>query len=146
VMLDSPARMKAVRDLREALAAQRRTRSPSPRVLFAVWTNPLFVAGRKTYADDLLSLTGATNVVPVEGWPQYSLESLVAQPPDVLVYPRGAVTPDAVEQLFRTAPELRRTTTAIGVDENRFTRPGPRVPLAAAELNAILDRWSMLRK
>jgi len=97
-------------------------------------------------ADDLLALTGATNVVPVEGWPQYSLESLLAAPPDLLLYPQGAVTPAAVEQLFRAAPELRRTTSVIGVDENRFTRPGPRVIEAAAELNAILDRWSMLRK
>jgi len=145
-MLDAPERMDAVGRLRAETAAQRRTRVPPPRVLFAVWTNPLYVAGRKTYADDLLSLTGAANAVPVDGWPQYSLESLMVHPPDLLLYPRGAVTPEAVEQLFRTAPELRRTTTAIGVDENRFTRPGPRVAEAAAELNAIFDRWSMLRK
>lgn len=145
-LLDAPDAPNAAQRLRAQLDAQRRTRTRSPRVLFAVWTNPLYVAGHKTYADDLLSLTGATNIVPVDGWPQFSLESLLAGPPDLLLYPRGAVTPEAVEQLFRAAPELRRTTTAIGVDENRFTRPGPRVTEVAAELNAILDRWSMLRK
>jgi iron complex transport system substrate-binding protein len=134
------------RQLRMQIEAQRRTRARSPRVLFAVWTNPLYVAGKKTFADDLLSLTGATNVVAVDGWPQYSLESMLAEPPDLLIYPQGSVTPAAVEALYRAAPELRGTTTAVGVDENRFTRPGPRVAQAAAELNAILDRWSMLRK
>jgi iron complex transport system substrate-binding protein len=145
-ILGAGERTSAVRQLAAAVGAQRRARARSPRVLFAVWVNPLYVAGRKTYADDLLSLTGATNIVPVQGWPQYSLESLLAHPPDLLLYPRGVMTPEAVEQLFRTAPELRRTTTAIGVDENRLTRPGPRVAEAAAELNAIFDRWSMLRK
>jgi hypothetical protein len=30
---------------------------------------------------------------------------------------------------------------AVAVDENVFTRPGPRVVTAAAGLNSILDRW-----
>ena len=135
---------QASRRVREQLLQQRRVRSRSPRVLFAVWTNPLYVAGRKTYADDLLSLTGATNVVAVDGWPQYSLESLIATPPDVLLYPEKAVGSAAIEELFNKAPEMGKTTTAIGVDDNLFTRPGPRVPETAAQLNAILDRWSML--
>src|SRR5438105_1419419 len=57
---------------------QRRHRVRPPRVLFVVWTNPLYVAGRRTFIDDLLELTGSTNAAEVTGWPQYSLESFIA--------------------------------------------------------------------
>lgn len=138
-LLDAPRTPVAVRELEEALAAQRRTRANAPRVLFAVWTDPLYVAGRETFTDDLFALTGARNAVEVSGWPQYSLESLVAAPPDLILYPRGSVTPRQIEVLRRRAPGLN--AEAIAVDDDLFQRPGPRVAAAAAALNAILDAW-----
>ena len=135
-ILDGPRTDEAVRELETAVEAQRRTRTSRTRVLFAVWTDPLYVAGRETFTDDLFILTGAENAVPVKGWPQYSLESLVASPPDLLLYPRGAVTEQQVDALLARAG-LR--TRVIAVHEDIFQRPGPRMPDAAASLNAILD-------
>jgi len=129
----------AVAALERALGAERRTRARSPRVMLAVWTDPLYVAGRETFADDLFKLAGATNAVAVNGWPQYSLESFVAAPPDILLVPNRSVTPAQVEALL-----VRARVSGIRVvyvDENVFTRPGPRVGLAAKRLNAILDGW-----
>jgi iron complex transport system substrate-binding protein len=128
----------AVASLERDLAAQKRTRSKRPRVLFAVWTDPLYVAGRNTFIDDLFIHTGAENSVPVNGWPQYSLESLVANPPDVILYPRGAVTPQQVNALLARAPGLQARVEPV--DQDVFQRPGPRVAEAARALNAILDR------
>jgi hypothetical protein len=48
------------------------------------------------------------------------------------------VSPAAVAELMRRA---KLKVEAVAVDENLFTRPGPRVVLAAAELNRILDQW-----
>ncbi|HEX7151907.1 MAG TPA: helical backbone metal receptor [Thermoanaerobaculia bacterium] len=124
--------------VRRGLAAQKRTRKKTPRVLFAIWTSPLYVAGRKTFAGDVLELTGATNAVTVDGWPQYSLETLVANPPDLILYPQAEVSPEQIAELRKAAPGLRAT---VGVDSNVFTRPGPRVVEAAKRLNAILDAW-----
>ena len=132
-------------DPRGAIAAfdrqierQRRHRVRRPRVLFVVWTNPLYVAGRRTFVDDLIELTGATNAAEVTGWPQYSLESFIAHRPDVLLYPNRSVTPAAIREL------LQRTNVnvqAVAVDENIFTRAGPRLADAAASLNHTLDAW-----
>jgi len=132
-------------DPRRAIAAfdhqiehQRRNRVRRPRVLFVVWTNPLYVAGRQTFVDDLFELTAATNAAEVTGWPQYSLESFIAHRPDVLLYPNRSVTPAAIREL------LERTNVnvqAVAVDENIFTRAGPRLADAAASLNRILDAW-----
>jgi iron complex transport system substrate-binding protein len=129
---------EAVATLERELAAQKRTRAKAPRVLFAVWTDPLYVAGRNTFIDDLFLHTGATNAVPANGWPQYSLESLVANPPDLILYPRGAVTPQQIEALLARAPGMRARVEPV--DQDIFQRPGPRVAEAARALNAILDR------
>jgi len=75
--------------------------------------------------------------VQVTGWPQYSLESFIASPPDLILYPRGAVTPEQVEALRQRAPEVR--AEIVAVNEDIFQRPGPRVAEAAKALNAILD-------
>ena len=138
-MLDAPRTEDAVRELEREIAAQRRTRAKKLRVMFAVWVDPLYVGGRETFTDDVLKLTGAQNAVEVTGWPQYSLESLLANPPDLIVYPRGAVTPQQIAALQKRVPELR--APIVAVDEDIFQRPGPRVPQAARALNAILDRW-----
>jgi len=131
------ARNDSVRELERAVAAQKRTRANAPRVLFAVWTDPLYVAGRNTFTDDLYALTGARNAVEVSGWPQYSLESFAAAPPDILLYPRGAVTPQQVDALLQRVPGLRMRV--VPVNEDIFQRPGPRMAEAAKMLNGILD-------
>lgn len=137
-----PAKVNAPRSdaaaaLERELAAQRRTRANPQRILFAVWTDPLYVAGRNTFTDDLYALCGAQNAVQVEGWPQYSLESLVTNPPDLILYPRGSVTPEQMKALLARAPGIE--PRVIAVDADIFQRPGPRVVDAAKALNAILD-------
>ena len=98
------------------------------------------MAGRGTFGDDPLSLAGARNAVQAAGWPQTrSSPSWPICPIRLSIL--TAATPAAIEALFRAAPELRTRTTAVAVDENRFTRPGPCLVEAVAELNAILDRW-----
>jgi iron complex transport system substrate-binding protein len=128
---------RAVATLNATLARERRARLHPHRVMLAVWTDPLYVAGDNTFAGDLFALCGAKNAVTVNGWPQYSLESFVANPPDLLLYPDHSVTPEAVHALLLRAGT--KNVKAIAVDENLFTRPGPRVGEAAAKLNAILD-------
>jgi ABC-type Fe3+-hydroxamate transport system substrate-binding protein len=137
-ILDAPNTKEAVGELESNIAAQRRTRTRKLRVMFAVWVDPLYVGGRETFTNDLLTLTGAQNAVSVSGWPQYSLESLLASPPDLILYPRGAVTPQQIEALRKRVPELR--APIVPVDEDIFQRPGPRMVQAARALNAILDR------
>jgi ABC-type hemin transport system substrate-binding protein len=127
----------AVAALKTGLARQRHVRPHPLRVMLAVWTDPLYVAGANTFAADLISLCGARNAVLANGWPQYSLESFVADPPDLLLYPNHSVTPEAMKVLLLRAGTIK--VVAVPVDENLFTRPGPRVAAAGKVLNAILD-------
>jgi len=136
-LLGAEQRAIAATELRLHIAAQRRMRVNHPRVLFAVWADPLYVAGRATFTDDLFALAGAQNAVQVTGWPQYSLESLAAHPPDLVLHPRKSVTRAEIDAMLARVPGVH--PRVVAVDEDIFQRPGPRVVDAAKELNAILD-------
>ena len=129
-------RAPAIANMLHALARQRRTRAKPPRVLFVVWTDPLYIAGRDTFTNDLFDVCGVRNAASVSGWPQYSLESLIASPPDLLLYPDHSVSRAQIDALVARA---KLTCAVVPVDENVFTRPGPRMPEAAAALNGIVD-------
>ena len=60
---------------------------PRPSVLLAVGRRPLIVAGRGTLQDELLRIAGAENAAQAlgEAWPTMSLETLVRDPPDVII-------------------------------------------------------------
>ena len=132
----------AASTLRDQVRRQSRRRTSQPRVLFAVWPDPLYVAGPGTFTDDLVRLTGARNAVEAGGWPQYSHETLLSRPPDIVLHPAATVSRAAIAALFAAAPSQLRGMEIVAVDDDLFTRPGPRVAEAAAALNAIIDRWS----
>ena len=139
-LLGAPAADAAAARLRAAVDMHRRSRPRRPRVLFVIWTEPLYVAGRETFADDLLSLCGGENAVRAKGWPQYSLESVAASPPDIILYPDKSVQPQQVAALLHAVPPLAGATV-VAVNENLFTRPGPRIAEAAEALDRIFDEW-----
>jgi ABC-type hemin transport system substrate-binding protein len=140
-LTSAPEAEAAAAAVENGIRQQQRHRQRPPKVLFAIWTDPLYVAGQNTFGNDLLTLAGAQNIVQTSGWSQYSLESVVANPPDLILYPDKSVKPAAMEGLLRAAPELRARTTVVAVNEDLFTRPAPRLVEAARSLNAILDAW-----
>lgn len=126
------------------LAAQRRSRERAPRVLVVLWPEPLYVAGRDTFIDDLIEIAGAENAVPAAGWPSWSLEALVSEQPDLIIVPAPAVTRERILELgggegawSHVRAVERGEVYEIG--EDVFLRPGPRVVEGLRALNAILD-------
>ncbi|MGE5542520.1 MAG: ABC transporter substrate-binding protein, partial [Bacillota bacterium] len=59
-----------------------------PKVFHEMWDEPLMTSGPGTIMDDLIRLAGGVNVAADAKtlYPKYSLESLVAKNPDVIVY------------------------------------------------------------
>lgn len=106
----------------------------APKVLLVASHDPLYVAGHATFADDLLRAAGLRNALPdtVIGWPQYSIESLLAEPPDVVLVMTSEDRWPALQEALRTAAGWRRLDAVregrIGfVDDSVVARPGPRV-------------------
>ncbi len=77
------------KDLERRLAdtQQRIASLPQRRVLFVVWTEPLISIGKDTFIADALLRAGAISIVDSsQSWPQVSLEEVVRQQPDFLIF------------------------------------------------------------
>lgn len=127
--------------LRQRIDAVRRAvahRQP-PRVLYALWPEPLIVPGRDALLTELITTAGGASIsatVPGD-YPRLSLEAAVARAPDVIVLARhGAGAPvDARDRWERLAslPAVR-SGRVYSVNGDTLHRYGPRVVDGLAEL------------
>jgi len=72
------------------------TEDKKPKVFYEVWNEPLMSAGKKTFINDLIEKAGGINIVAadgLEGWPEYSIEKLIQNNPDIIIAPTS-LTPD----------------------------------------------------
>jgi iron complex transport system substrate-binding protein len=104
-----------------------------PRVFYVLNSDPLMSVGPGSFIHQLIELAGGTNVAagaPVS-YPRLSLEEVVRQDPEVILFPVGTEEgiPDQEQQRWLRWPTLS------AVKQNRFVRipsvlldrPGPRV-------------------
>jgi iron complex transport system substrate-binding protein len=120
-------------DVRRRAAGQHR-----PRVLVVVWDDPLFVAGRDTFTNDLIEIAGGTNVAAdAVGFAKYPLERVLRSAPEVIILPTHSAPeqgPRAVGYWSRW-PDLPavRAHRVHAVEDALISRPGARL-VAGAEL------------
>ena len=85
---------------------------------------------------------GVVGTIPLRCDTIESFRDVIANPPDVVLHPDRSVPHAQVVALFEHAPVKPQI---LAVDENVFSRPGPRIVAAAQRLNAILDGRSAAR-
>lgn len=108
-------------------------------VVFEVSPAPeIFVGGKNTFMDEILTIIGAENAIEEEGWPQLNEEAMIALNPDIIITTYGFYVDHAVEQVLdRKGWE---DVTAIkeeqvyDVHSDLVTRPGPRLAEGVKEL------------
>ncbi|WP_437125106.1 vitamin B12 ABC transporter substrate-binding protein BtuF [Erwinia papayae] len=93
---------------------------------------PLFTASRHTLQNEILQLCGGENIfansrIP---WPQVSREQVLIRHPQVIVFVGEPQRVSSVEAFWQ--PQL--SVTAIALKDDWFSRPGPRILLAAQQL------------
>lgn len=106
---------------------------PKRRVLYVLNSEPLMTVGPGSFIHQMLELAGGVNVAAQStvSYPRFSLEEVLLQDPEVLLFPVGAF--EAVSEAEQTA--WRRWATLSAVKHNRLAtvptdlvnRPGPRV-------------------
>lgn len=124
--------------------AEEASRPRRPRVLFAVSTSPVIVAGTGTFLDELIRRAGGTNAARgfTSRYPRLSVEDLVAASPDILLIAAmiGAERfPEAVAG-WKEIPAFR-DREVHSLDGDLVTRPGPRMVDALEEVSRILAGW-----
>lgn len=113
-----------------------------PKVLYAVWIDPLIVAGRDTVIHDLIRLAGGANAVRERGFPRLSLEAVFDHPPDLilLAFDRGGLGyREVLPHLpgWEDMPAVRQGAVRV-IDASLMNRPGPRIVEAVEILGRVL--------
>jgi iron complex transport system substrate-binding protein len=111
------------------------------RVVFVVWDQPLISVGKGTFIADALKYAGATSIIDsTQNWPQVSLEEVVRQQPDFLIFAEGHGTTNgsvdidalAARPGWRSLEAVRHHRFAV-ISE-AVNRPAPRIVSAIEEL------------
>lgn len=134
---------QVVAEMRRRMAAvsEKVRNRRKPKVLYAVWIDPLIVAGQGTVIDDLIQMAGGINIVRTPGFPRYTLEQVFVDSPDVVLLALDGGVPDDREVLRRLPGWKELQAVRVGavrvIDADLMSRPGPRI-VDAVELLADL--------
>lgn len=129
-----------------AVAVRSRLRK-KPKVLMVYGHNPLVVAGPGSFADELMSLAGAENVLSGEGvrYPSLPLEMVIKLSPEVIIDASSSATGASVglAQVERFWGRLKvvpavKTGRVHLFDSALWFRPGPRLAEGLERLEALL--------
>jgi iron complex transport system substrate-binding protein len=106
--------------------------SQKPKVFYEVWNEPLMSAGKNTFISELIEMSGGVNIVAadgLEGWPEYSLEKLIQNNPDIMIAPTS-LSPDAAsilsESRFSKIAAITNNKVYI-VPDNPVSRPSQNI-------------------
>jgi len=126
--------MKNKMNLIKNLVEEHLKTNEKPKVFYELWNDPLFTAGKNNFVDDLIQMAGGINIGRLaEGqWPQYSLEKLLIEDPDVYIStPHSAQMEVSVEGIksrerFQPISAIQNDRIYI-IDANILNRASPRL-------------------
>jgi iron complex transport system substrate-binding protein len=103
-----------------------------PRVFYEVWNDPLTSAGTDTSINDLIEKAGGINILAkdgITGWPEYSIEKLIQNDPEVIIAP-VLLVPDAGiiigDKRLSTISAVKNKRVYI-VPDNPVSRPSQNI-------------------
>ncbi|TDA39516.1 MAG: hypothetical protein DSO08_01945 [Candidatus Methanomethylicota archaeon] len=134
----------AMQEVRQKVSA-----SPPTKILYLVWPDPMYTAGKDTYINELISIAGGENVFSTRsGWFVVNPEDVVSARPSVIIMSSMALpkSAEALFSYFRTLPGFEyldaiknnRVYILTGEASNALERAGPRAADAVFILGYIL--------
>jgi ABC-type Fe3+-hydroxamate transport system substrate-binding protein len=136
---EAKARVDAIRRTRDTV--RRATAElPRPRSVLILQREPLFVAGRGTFIDDMIAIAGGENLGAelAETWPRTSAEWLVGVAPEVILDSDSDPAPAAtVWARWPSLPAVAKHRV-VAVDAGDVTLPGPDLDRALVKLARAL--------
>ena len=115
----------------------------SRKLYYEVWNAPFMTAGARSFINDIIFTSGAENIFADidEAYPIVSEESIIARQPEYILIPASCgITLEAVKARkgWASIPAVKNNRIFL-IDDNVYTRPGPRVADVVLELNALLQ-------
>jgi len=112
------------------------------KVYWEVWNAPYMSAGASSFINDVIKAAGGENIFAdlPDAYPMVSEESIISRQPTVILIPASTgMAADAVglRNGWADIPAVKGDRVFV-VDDNVYTRPGPRVADVVLELSALL--------
>lgn len=128
-------RIKAVQDALASLDEEGRVR-----VYFEIYPDPLMSVGSRSIIHEIISLAGGVNIFADvnETYPTVSSEAVVNRDPQVILFPNFHGSEELLSGLLQARPGWGKISAIVdgrvhGVDNDAFSRPGPRIIDAVEE-------------
>jgi iron complex transport system substrate-binding protein len=124
--------------IREKMAGR-----PRRKVMFVVGIDPLFVAGKGTFINELITIAGGTNIAgdSLARYPQLGIEQVVSKAPEVILYTslNFDLTPEqilAAKKLWSPYPSVPavKDDRIHGLVADHVTLSGPRLVIGIEEM------------
>ncbi len=126
----------------ESLVAEQ---EEEPAVFYEIWNDPLQTAGAGTFIDDVITTAGGKNLGAEagEGWPQFSLETLIMENPEVYISTPHSAEEDVSIESIKERENFDALTAVQDdrvhmVDQDKLSRPGPRIIDGLLEITEAL--------
>lgn len=112
-----------------------------PNVLIQIDHQPLIVAGRETFLDEVLQRCGAKNVANfIKGYPRLNVESLMDKKVDaVVVIGVPGADLETIKKYWAKLP-VSKASKVFSIEPDSISRLGPRLPSATGKLCRQLAR------
>lgn len=112
------------------------------KLYYEVWNVPYMSAGAQSFINEVISAAGAQNIFSDvnDAYPIVSEESIISRQPEIIIIPASSgVTVADVKQRagWQTIPAVQNNKIFI-VDDNVYTRPGPRIADVVVELAELI--------
>ncbi|MGM0502225.1 MAG: ABC transporter substrate-binding protein [Bacillota bacterium] len=122
-----------LKDIKAKVAEQLET-TERPTVFYEIWRQPLRTAAAETFVNDLITTAGGKNIAAgAKGsWPQYSLEKLLKESPEVYIANTGSWKEEVTVEKIKTRSNYQQLTAVkqdrvFVFDADIINRPGPRI-------------------
>ncbi|MPW38333.1 ABC transporter substrate-binding protein [Thermococcus sp. 101 C5] len=111
------------------------------KVFYIVWSDPLMTAGNGTFINDLITLAGGENIFgDTQGWPQVSVEEVLARNPEVIILPphAGMNAEDLCNTQLVNTDAVKTGRVYTLSSDDIVSRPTPRIVEGLEEIAKFL--------
>lgn len=113
-------------------------------VYYEVWYEPFMSMGNTSFINDIIATAGGKNIFDdlSDAYPMVSEETIIARQPEVILIPASNwLTADALKARagWESIPAVKNNKVYV-IDDNIYSRPGPRIATAISELSVILSK------
>lgn len=114
---------------------------PTVKTFYLVDANGTWTAGKNTFIDELITLSGGENIAgEVSGWVEYSLETLLKKNPSVILTAPHAGNIEEISRMpgFKETDAVQKRRIHALSDDNIISRPSYRIVQGLEEIAAFL--------